>query len=78
MENRTEEEYRRELYGVANKVGMRINELYAEFMIKRFPNERSISYMREWAFRFMSGNPVSYMDNESLDIFKGLIDKKGE
>jgi len=46
---------------------------YVEQNHKRFPNERSISYMREWAFRFMSGNPVSYMDNESLDIMKQII-----
>ena len=74
MENRTEEEYRQELYGVANRVGMRINELYAEFMIKCFPNERSISYMREWAFRFMSGNPTSQMDKNELKVFIELIE----
>ncbi|GAG50861.1 unnamed protein product, partial [marine sediment metagenome] len=61
----TNTEKRRVYYGVANKVGMRINELYADFMVERFPNETHITYMREWAFRFMSGNPASYMDDES-------------
>ena len=73
--DRTEEEYRRMLYGIANKKGMRINELYAEFMIKRFPNECSETYMEEWADRFMSGNPFSYMDGESRKIYLEEVKK---
>lgn len=74
--NRTEDEYMRELYGVANKVGMRNNELYARFMVARFPNERHVNYMREWAFRFMSGDPTNNMDLSSIKIFLRLIKER--
>tara|TARA_Y100000310_G_scaffold217932_1_gene219053 strand:+ start:1005 stop:1280 length:276 start_codon:yes stop_codon:yes gene_type:complete len=71
--NRTEKEYRELLNELSQKVGMRNYDLFVNFMVNRFPNEISISYIREWAFRFMSGNPTSYMDSESLDIYKELI-----
>lgn len=72
---RNVEEYRRQLYGIANKKGMRSNETFAEFMIKRFPNEQHESYMGEWADRFMSGDPMNYMDSESSKIYVDILKK---
>ena len=73
MEKRDIEEYRRQLYGIANRKGMRANELYVKFMIERFPEEFSESYMEEWAGRFMSGDVTCYMDSDSLKIYLRLI-----
>ncbi len=47
--------------------------LFVEFMNKRFPTELHDSYAKEWADRFMSGNPVVYMDGLSKSIFKELL-----
>ena len=61
------------LYSVANKFGMRNSDLYVKFMVERFPKETHIDYMREWAFRFMSGNPIAYMDSVSTEIYNKII-----
>jgi hypothetical protein len=62
----TEEDY----LVIAKKV--RLNEKqayrYSQFMKRRFPEERHIPYAQEWAKRFKSENPESYMDSESLRI----------
>ena len=49
-------------------------DLFVAFLSKRFPNEsdRIDSYFGEWADRFNSGSPESYMDGESLAIYKEL------
>jgi hypothetical protein len=75
-ETKQQEEYRRLCYGIANKRSMRINEVYADFMLERFPLERDELYIMEWADRFMSGNPASYMDSESYEIYERIVRKK--
>lgn len=65
--------YRRACYGIANSIGMRNNELFTSFMLMRFPHEQSYSYIEEWAYRFVSGNPVCYMDKESKEAYIKLL-----
>ena len=50
-------------------------ELFVKFIQKRFPNESDFitSYVSEWADRFLSGNPVIYMDKLSLAIYTKLL-----
>ena len=50
-------------------------ELFIKFFSTRFPNEsdRIHSYCNEWIDRFMSGNPIRYMDLESRSVYKRLI-----
>ena len=57
--------------------GMKNSELFIRFFMQRFPNEsdRIHSYCEEWIDRFMSGNPVCYMDEESKKVFKLLIEE---
>lgn len=50
---------------------------YSKFMIKRFPNERHLPYAQEWAGRFKTENPESYMDSESLEIYNRVKDNEG-
>ena len=68
----------RKYYGIANKKGMRNNELYAKFMVERFPerNNYTDDYDEEWADRFMSGNPAVYMDGKSKAIYLKLIKER--
>lgn len=44
--------------------------LFAKFMKRRFPREWDSDYVEEWADRFKSGSPESYMDSKSLKIYK--------
>lgn len=69
------EEPIRKYYGIANEKGMGNNELYAKFMVARFPErgEYTDSYDYEWADRFMSGNPTVYMDGKSKAIYMKLL-----
>ena len=73
MKQNKNETYERQLIEIANSIGMRNETLYVKFMIERFPHEQSYSYMKEWAYRFMSGNPTVHMDSGSLAIYKKLI-----
>jgi len=68
--------YKQQLEEIAQSVGMRDYRLFVRFMIRRLPNEQSYAYMKEWAFRFMSGDPTSRMDNESIKIYVGLLNGK--
>ena len=63
----------KELIEIARSKGMKNTGLFVEFMNKRFPTELHDSYAKEWADRFMSGNPVVYMDGLSKSIFKELL-----
>ena len=58
---------------IALDEGMRNEDLFVKFMQKRFPNEKMDSYVREWANRFLSGNPVCHMDLESKKIYISLL-----
>ena len=54
--------------------GMMESSLFVEWFSRRFPNEsdRITSYVNEWIDRFMSDNPIGYMDNESKIIYLRL------
>lgn len=67
------EDPRIRFYRIANEKGMQNNELFARFMAKRFPEETDGGYIREWADRFMSGNPSAYMDLKSIKVYTDLI-----
>ncbi len=60
---------------VAKEVGLTNEDLFVKFFSKRFPNENDkiLSYVTEWAGRFMSGNPVAYMDEQSKKIYMDLL-----
>ena len=59
---------------IAYKKGMKHMDLFVKFILKRFPNELSPSYIGEWADRFLSGDPICYMDSKSKEIYKSLIE----
>ena len=61
---------------LCDKKGMRNSDLFVKFFMKRFPNESNEihSYCCEWIDRFMSGNPVPYMDIQSKKIYIDLIE----
>lgn len=58
---------------IAQQKGMRNEELFIKFISERLTNETHESYVEEWADRFLSGNPTSYMDNKSFDIYIKLL-----
>jgi len=64
-----------EIVQIAYGEGMRNSELFVEFMKKRFPDEGHKPYVREWAGRFLSGDPTPYMDTKSLKDFIDTIKK---
>jgi hypothetical protein len=61
---------------LADKKGMNKPDLFVRFFMRRFPDEsdRIHSYCEEWIDRFMSGNPIGYMDNESKKIYLEELD----
>ncbi len=58
---------------IAREKGLWNCELFEKFITKRFPNEASEEYVREWVGRFLSGNPTAYMDSESKKAYKSLF-----
>ena len=56
---------------LADKKGMKDIDLFVRFFMKRFPkeNDNIHSYCNEWIDRFMSGNPIRYMDLHSKRIY---------
>lgn len=62
---------------LANKKGLRNQDLFVRFFIRRFPNENDNihSYCNEWIDRFMSGNPLVYMDDQSKRIYLEELNK---
>ena len=59
---------------IARNRGMWNSDLFESFIEKRFSNESDPSYISEWVDRFLSGNPVCYMDSKSKEVFKSLIE----
>jgi len=53
------------------------NKVFAKFMRIRFPHERHSLYVQEWANRFASGHPESYMDSQSLEAYKTALVESG-
>lgn len=51
------------------------DELFIAFMELRFPNEQSEEYVREWKSRFMTGNPIPYMDEETKKAYLKAIEE---
>ena len=49
--------------------------VFLEFFSKRFPDESDniTTYVDEWAQRFKSGHPESYMDGSSYSIYQQAI-----
>ena len=60
---------------LASKKGIRNPALFVAFIIRRFPDEGCESYVVEWADRFLSGNPIPYMDSTSKSIYVKCIDE---
>jgi hypothetical protein len=58
---------------IADKEGIINTKLFVAFMNKRFSGERSPQYVAEWARRFVSGNPVTYMDSESKKAYEECV-----
>ena len=55
----------------------RIEQIAFKWFMLRFPNRYfDASYFAEWVSRFESGEPWLYMDQESLDIYKGIMGKR--
>lgn len=46
--------------------------LFEEFMMRAFP-DAMCGYEEEWADRFKKGNPMKYMDSNTLRIYKEVI-----
>ena len=70
----TETIYR--LREIAIEEGLKHYDLFVDFMTKRFPSESDPYYVAEWARRFMSGDPVSYMDSPSKEVYLNLLDNR--
>ena len=66
------EDERMSITKIARTVALEVDiepDLFSAFMTKRFPNETDYCYIKEWALRFKSGNPVAYMDGTSKEIY---------
>jgi len=55
---------------VANDIGVTERALFVGFMVRRFPSEGDYSYIKEWGYRFLGGNPERYMDSKSQAVYK--------
>jgi hypothetical protein len=60
---------------IARREGLTNENLFVEFMAARFPNEDDDRYIAEWAGRFKSGDPTSWMDSKSLSVYGNLLKK---
>ena len=63
---------------LCDKKGLKKVDLFVRFFMGRFPEEsdRIHSYCNEWIDRFMSGNPLVYMDGESKRIYQEELSKE--
>ncbi len=52
---------------LADKKGMSNVDLFVRFFMRRFPKEHD--QIHSWIDRFMSGNPIRYMDSHSKRIY---------
>ena len=58
---------------IADEKGMKNSYLLQKFFARRFPTEMNEIYIGEWVGRFMSGNPTSSMDFESMIFYVQII-----
>jgi hypothetical protein len=51
-----------------------------EFFIRRFEKlpESDADYFGEWKERFKTGHPESFMDSESLAVYKKILKERGK
>lgn len=63
---------------IARRKGMKNVVVFVEFFSTRFPNENNEieSYVSEWVDRFLTGNPMAFMDIYSKKIYKKIIEGK--
>lgn len=61
-----------DLVSIARQHGVN-GKAFMHFMEKRFPGELSFSYINEWAERFATGNPQTFMDSKSLAIYEEVV-----
>jgi hypothetical protein len=45
-------------------------EIFEEFMRRRFPKETDQLYIERWRERFKGGYPENYMDSKSLEAYR--------
>ena len=45
------------------------DDFFVLFMKKRFPNEQSKGYIKEWKERLKTGNPFVWMDEKTLKAY---------
>lgn len=54
----------------------RAEQITFKWFMLRFPKRYfDASYFAEWVRRFESGEPWVYMDSDSLEIYRGMMDK---
>ena len=58
---------------IGQKSGLSDTSIFTKFIQIRFPEEKSIDYISEWAFRFISGNPIKFMDRYSRQVYQTII-----
>ena len=62
---------------LCQKKGFGKCELFVKFFMARFPKEEDDihSYCEEWIDRFMTSNPIVYMDEKSKDVYLNLVNE---
>ena len=54
-----------------------LGHMFVEFMELAFPKEQDMSYINEWANRWLTGEPVIFMDSERKAVYLKLLKKRG-
>lgn len=59
-----------ELFALGKEEGLKGAhlDLFVNFFVMRFKDSSRV-YAREWAVRFRGGEPVSFMDADSLNVY---------
>ena len=59
---------------IGNEKGVKNLNLFVNFLTERFPEEsdRITTYFEEWADRFNTDHPESYMDKGTLQIYNKI------
>jgi hypothetical protein len=64
---------------LAEKKGLKNPTLFLNFMNERFPKEAHETYVNEWIERFLTGNPLPYMDPTTKAAYIKVINEyRGE
>jgi hypothetical protein len=74
MQIKSEWDYQK--IGRKSKLSPRVLKIFVKFMMKRFPISTYFiveSYAQDWALRFKSGHPETFMDSESKKICEEVI-----